>query len=61
MSSIEQGTVRIEMPSPLEGEGIFAGRTNSAWVRGSLHTFDAETTPHPASLREATLSHTGRG
>src|SRR5215470_855186 len=33
-------------------------RTKSATDEGSL---SAETNPHPASLREATLSHKGRG
>jgi hypothetical protein len=34
------------------------GYAQSAPDEGSL---SAETTPHPSSLREATLSHKGRG
>ncbi|MET4279154.1 hypothetical protein ABIB68_007357 [Bradyrhizobium sp. F1.2.2] len=51
-----------DAPSPLVGEGISAARSTLASVRDhSLRAFIAETTPHPASLREATLSRKGRG
>ena len=54
--------MRIDAPSPLVGEGISARSHDAHFGEGSsLPAVDAETTPHPASLREATLSHKGRG
>jgi hypothetical protein len=34
----EQAPVRIDVPSPLAGEGFAAGRSGLAWVRGSVAT-----------------------
>src|SRR4051812_47356320 len=45
-------------PSPLVGEGGAIDRREIAPDEGSA---SAERTPHPSSLREATLSHKGRG
>ncbi|MBB4360806.1 hypothetical protein GGD65_001828 [Bradyrhizobium sp. CIR18] len=51
--------MRVDVPSPLVGEGGDAGRYKLAWVRGiSPHLYVSKETPHPA-LR-ATFSHKGR-
>lgn len=58
----QQAALRIDAPAPLVGEGCAAGRPRLDWVRGlPAHFLAPETTPHPASLREATLSHKERG
>ena len=57
----QHSAVPVDAPSPLVGEGITAAHTTH-FGEGYLSAHaNAERTPHPSSLREATLSHKGRG
>src|SRR5436190_21138756 len=47
----------IDAPSPLVGEG----NTGVSRALNAVRGCQPERTPHPSSLREATLSHKGRG